>query len=105
MTGPSRPAADLEEIVSRFRRRDYRISEHALARAADEDRPNHLDVEWGVTKDRPRIITDDGGIADPRGPVVTIECEAENGQTLWVRVNYGRERPIIVTQFWRTARR
>jgi hypothetical protein len=43
---------------------------------------------------------DDAGEADPRGPVVTVECESASGRTFRARINYGRDEPVIITQFW-----
>ncbi len=78
----------------------YRFTGHSLSRGAEASRPDAKDVLWGIGQDRPRIHNDDHGQGDPRGPVVEIHCEASDGRTLAVRINYGANPVVVITQFW-----
>jgi len=100
MSGDSPQEADLAALVRRFEERRFRVTKHAFERGSSPDRPTPADVEFGMTQDRPRIVGDDAGQADHRGPVVTVECEAASGRTFRARLNYGRDEPVIITQFW-----
>lgn len=94
-------AASLSDIIRAAVNDDFVISVHYLQeRQGRDNRPWPSDILFGLMHDAPRIIRDDRGLADPRGAVCELLCEAADRQEFRIRVNYERRPMVMVTAFW-----
>jgi hypothetical protein len=63
-----------------------------------DSRPSVVEVVEAIADDKPRIVRDDRGATDPRGPTCRVEGECHSGKTVTTVINYETGR--VVTAYF-----
>lgn len=76
-TGRITVAADLSDVLRAARTGDLIMSDHYLEdRLGLSDRPWPHEIVFGLLRDAPRIVRDDGGANDNRGAVCEVQMRS-----------------------------